>query len=210
MSKANEVSEKSTVFVVDPDPATGKTVRGLLNGSDLNCEVYETGREFLAAYREARPGCVVLEQAISDMSGLQILRRLTAGGMQIPFVFLVANPDFSTAIELMRRGALHVLEKPPRAIALLNAIHEALEVDQGRRRSEHNHSQFVRLAELLTKKERQVFELLAQGKSPKQVAAELERTVRAVEMRRKSLMKKLNVTSTIELMRFWIINNRGN
>jgi FixJ family two-component response regulator len=201
-------SQENTVFVVDPDPSTGQTIRELLDGSEVGCEPYSSGREFLAVYRDDQPGCLVLEQRIPDMSGLQLQHRLAASGAALPLVFVTAGPDVSTAVEFMRGGAVHVLEKPFRSIELSEAIHEAIALDRDRRRAKNRQTRIRNRTDVLTRKERQVLELIAAGKSAKAIAGELELSVRAVELRRNSLMKKLEVDSPLELMRFAVIARR--
>lgn len=208
MLRSHELPEVPRVFVVDPDPSTGQTIRGLLDGSEIGCEFYRSGREFLAAYRDEQTGCLVLEQRIPDMSGLQLQHRLAASGAALPLIFVTARPDVSTAVECMRGGAVHVLEKPVRTAELLDAIQEAIALDRGRRLVMNNQTRLKNLTDALTRKESQVLELIAAGQSVKAIAAALELSVRAVELRRKSLMKKLEVRSTLELMRFSVLTNR--
>jgi FixJ family two-component response regulator len=208
MPRSHELHEVPTVFVVDPDPTTGQTTRKLLDGSEVGCELYESGREFLAAYRDDQPGCLVLEQRIPDMSGLQLQHRLAASGAVLPLVFVTARSDVSTAVEFMRGGAVHVLEKPVRSIELLEAIHEAIALDRGRRLAKSHQTRLKNLTDALNRNERQLLELIAAGRTVKAIAADLELCVRAVELRRKSLMKKLEVESSLELMRFSVIAHR--
>src|SRR5271166_5802157 len=126
-----------TVFVVDPDPATGEMIDEVVRGSDWPCEAFSSGRDFLAAYHDDRPGCLVLEQRIPDMSGLQLQHRLSARGSKLPLVFVTANTNVSVAVELMRGGAVHLLEKPVRPVELLSAIEEAVKLDHDRRRTKN-------------------------------------------------------------------------
>ncbi len=205
MHCSHDSHDTATVFVVDPDPSTGGVIQEVLHGSDLGCEVYRSGRDFLAAFRTSRPGCLVLEQRIPDMSGLQLQHRLSASGCPLPLVFMMADTDVSTAVELMRGGAVHVLEKPPRAVELCNAIQEAVALDRVRRQARHQQATLHDLTAALTRKQRQVLELIGQGRSSKAMAAELELSVRAIELRRNGLMKKLGLDSSLELMRFAVI-----
>ena len=87
-------------------------IKGFLQETTLPCQTFGSGREFLAAYEEGQPGCLVLETLIPDMSGLQIHRRLAAGKSLLPLIFVASRMDVSTAVELMREGVVHVLEKP--------------------------------------------------------------------------------------------------
>jgi FixJ family two-component response regulator len=208
MPRPHALNEVSTVFVVDPDPLTGQTTRELLDGSELGCEMFRSGREFLAAYRHDQPGCLVLEQRIPDMSGLQLQHRLSASGAVLPLIFVTASLDVSTAVEFMRGGAVHVLEKPVRSFELWEAIQEAIDLDRERRGAKNVQLKIRNLTDTLTRKERQVLELIAAGRSSKEIAGELEICVRAVELRRNSLMKKLELDSSLELMRFSVMAHR--
>ena len=111
-------------------------VKDLLQGTELTVQAYASGREFFAAYAGDQPGCLVLEQRIFDISGLQIQRRLAEQNQRLPMVYVTSGVDVSTAVVLMRGGAIHILEKPLRSIELLNAIQEAVAIDQNERRKE--------------------------------------------------------------------------
>ena len=200
--------DNAKVFVVDPDPSTAVVTKQTLEGSNLQCEVFLSGRDFLAAYDDSQPGCLVLELRIPDMSGLQLQHRLSARGSDLPLVFLTADTNVSTAVELMRGGAVHVLEKPARPIELLSAIQEAVDLNQHRRNVKQHHIRLLDLTASLTSKERQVLELIGRGKSIKAIAAELQLSVRAIELRRQSLMNKLGAASSSELMRFSVMVQR--
>ncbi len=209
MERPDDRSHVATVFVIDADPATGDMAKNLLSGSEIRCEVYATCRDFLAEYDAARPGCIVLEQRIPDMSGLQLQRRLAGNGLcPASLVFVLGQSSVSTAVELMRGGAVHVLEKPVRPVELLTAVQEALDLDRDRRRLAHSDGQVKDLIAALSRKEREVLELIAVGKSVKAMAAQLELSVRAVEQRRQGLMEKLQLHSPLELMRFSVTAQR--
>lgn len=197
--------DEPKVFVVDPDPSTEVVTKKILEGSNLQCDVFRAGRDFLAAYEDSQPGCLVLELRIPDMSGLQLQHRLSARGSALPLVFLTADTDVSTAVELMRGGAIHVLEKPARPIELLSAIQEAIDLDQQRRAVREHRCKLQELTSSLTLKEQRVLELISSGKSTKAIAAELQLSVRAIELRRQSLMNKLSAESPLELMRFSVM-----
>ena len=199
------VAQLPTVFVVDPDPATAALVQDLLQGHNLAVEGYASGREFFAAYDEDRPGCLVLEQRIFDISGLQIQRRLAEQNRRLPMVYVSSGLDVSTAVALLRGGAIHVLEKPLRSIELFNAIQEALAVDLAERRQESGMRVVRESVAILTHKERQLVGLVASAKSTKAIASELRICSRAVELRRRGVMKKLGFKSSLELLRFAII-----
>ena len=202
MHRTYDVHDKATVFVIDTDPDTIPIIKDVLEGSTLGCKFFRSGHDFLAAYSDIQSGCLVLEQRIPDMSGLQLQHRLSARGCSLPLVFMTGNSDVSTAVELMRGGAVHVLEKPARPVELYNAIQEALALDRERRQAKVQQTQLSTLTATLTQKERETLALIAKGRSSKAMASELDLSVRAIELRRHSLMKKLGVGSSLDLMRF--------
>jgi two-component system response regulator FixJ len=202
MRRSNSPADLATVFVIDPDPALGRMIE---EGTNLACEKFCSAREFFADGRHARPGCLVLDSMIPDMGGLQIQRRLAAYDSLLPLVFVASRTDVSTAVELMRRGAVHVLEKPVRPIDLLGALQEALAINAARRQAAAQQRVLRERIAALTWKERQVLGLVAQGKSAKAMSAALGLCPRAVELRRRRLMEKLDLETPLELMRFSIV-----
>jgi len=199
------LTQSPTVFVVDPDPGTGKMVKDLLQEHDLTVEGYASGREFFAAYAGDRPGCLVLEQRIFDMSGLQIQRRLAEQNQRLPMVYVTSTVDVSTAVLLMRGGAIHVLEKPLHSIELFNAIQEAVTIDQNERHQEAGKRRVKESIAVLTRKERQLVILVASAKSTQAIASELSICSRAVELRRRGVMEKLGLKSSLELLSFALL-----
>jgi FixJ family two-component response regulator len=194
-----------TIFVVDPDSSTSNMVRELLAGFPYEVRTCASGREFFAAYDGDQPGCIVLEQRIADASGLQIQRRLAERNQRLPMVFVTAEMDVATAVVLMRGGAVHVVEKPIRSIELLDAIEEALALDKTQRREDAGKRRMREAIATLTYKERQLVSLLATASSSKAVSAELSIGARAVELRRRAIMAKLGLESSLELVRFALL-----
>jgi len=189
-----------TVFVVDADAATRNAVRELAGTMSLRCEAYASGREFMDAYDDSAPGCVVLELKIPGLGGIQIQRLLKARDNDIPVIFLTAQPELSIAVEAMRAGAVHFLEKPFRSHELWNAIQEAIDLDQQRRRTRRWREAIDKRLASLTARESEVLSRMGHGESNRQIASHMGVSVRTVEVHRASLAKKLNVSSLRELL----------
>ena len=132
-------------------------------------------------------------------------RRLAEQNQRLPLVYVTSGIDISTAVALMRGGAIHVLEKPLRSIELLAAIQEALAIDKHQRRHETWKRRVKESIALLTRKERQLVGLVACAKSTQAIAAELSIGGRAVALRRRAVMDKLGLRSSHELLRFAIL-----
>lgn len=192
---------ESTVFVVDKDARNRVAVSDLAGQMNLRCLGYESGRAFLDAYDNSLVGCLVMEVRIPDMGGLQIQQHLAQEAATLPVIFLTAHADAATAVRAMRAGALQFFEKPFHESDLWDAIQEAIALDRELRRERAAQLQRQELLERLTSKERDVLEMVIEGKSSKAASEQLGVCVRTVELRRSSLMKKLEVSSLTDLLR---------
>jgi FixJ family two-component response regulator len=122
-------------------------------------------------------------------------------GIALPVIFLTGYADVPTSVRAMKAGAVDFLEKPVARDTLLEAIRRALDNDaQQRAAAEDARRRGARL-QLLTAREREVFERIVQGKLNKQIADELGVALRTVKSYRAQLMTKLGVTSAAELGR---------
>ena len=190
----------ATVFVIDTDAETCDAIRDVAGTMNFGCEVYASAQAFLEAYHPSRPGCLVSELRVPGMSGLQLQRRLRERYPRLPIVFLASYTDVSMAVETMRMGAIHFLQKPVRTHELWTALQEALQVDRERREANAWREEFNQRLADLTPKEREILKLLGQGQSGREIAAATGVCVRTVEVRRANLIRKLGVSSLTELL----------
>ncbi len=198
-------SENPTVFVVDPDPATGQLVSSLVDGHQIAVRSLASARDFFAAYDSDLPGCLVSELRVFDASGRQIQRRLAEQNRQLPVVFVTSILDVATAVALMREGAVNVVEKPLRSVDLFHAIQEALHLSITQRQRAAAERKLQESICMLTCKERHFVGLLAESTSMKSIASKLSISSRAVEVRRRNVMVKLALRTTMELLRFALV-----
>lgn len=189
-----------TVYIVDDDPDMRDSLRWLLKTVGLRAVTYATAEEFSRAYVEEGPACLVLDVRMPGTGGLDLFERLAAGGLKIPVLFITAYADVPMAVRAMKSGAAEFLEKPFNGQALLEKIQKAVRDDAARLAIEARLDGFRARFGTLTDKEREVLELIQEGRPNKQIAARLAITPRAVEIRRAGLMRKLGATSLPELL----------
>jgi two-component system, LuxR family, response regulator FixJ len=204
------MNRQPTVFLVDPDGPTRDAIANLAGLMNLHCEAFVSGEEFFAAFDPARPCCVVMEIKVPGMNGLQIQKRLRESGIAMPIIFISSGPSVSIAVHAMRAGALHFLEKPVRENDLWNAIQEALQLDEQRRKARLLRKDADQRAGMLTEKEQAVLEMIADGLAKQAIAGELGVSVRTVEHHRTQLMRKLQTNSMAGLMQFALARKHGN
>jgi FixJ family two-component response regulator len=134
-------------------------------------------------------------------SGLDLFEMLTARHEAMPVIFITAHADVPMAIRAMKSGAVEFVEKPFNRQTLLEKIQRAIKDDIARRALIADRESIQARFRALTDKEREVLQLIMDGRPNKVIASLLEITPRAVEMRRASLMKKLGTQSVVEMMR---------
>lgn len=189
-----------TVFIVDDDPAVLRSLTSLVEAIFPRVEAYGSAADFLNVYDRSRPGCLVLDVAMPGMSGLELQNRLSNQGIDLPVVFITGHGNVQMAVDAMQAGAVNFLEKPFREQDLWESIRKGLELDAERRQRQKRATEAQRRMELLSRGEREVLDRILQGKYNKQIAAELDLSIRTVEDRRARLMKKMQARSVVELV----------
>ncbi len=193
-----------TVMVVDDDAAVRSAMRSLLKSVGLNSALFASAQEFLASYQPAQVGCLVLDIRMPGMSGLELQQQLNLRGAVIPVIFMTGHGDVPMAVEAMQHGAFDFLQKPFRAQDLLDRIQRAIEKDQKLRKSLGEHARIRKHLDSLTPREREVLELMTQGKQNKVIAQELDVSPRTIEIHRARVMEKMEAQSVAELVRMML------
>ncbi|MBI5761611.1 MAG: response regulator transcription factor [Planctomycetales bacterium] len=192
-----------TIFVVDDDPAVSRALARVGELLGFPVRAFASGAEFLQGYDKAQPGCLVLDLKMPGMTGLELQQKLAEQHIGLPVIVISGHADVRIAVEVMSRGALTLLEKPFRLEELTTHIRRAVELDATLRATQARLATVETLVGKLTVKEREVLDLIAAGKTNKQIASVLRVSIRAVEDRRGRLMKKLGVRSIAELVQLY-------
>lgn len=189
------------VHVVDDDPEVLQSLALLLRSHGYTVHAHASGEALLASLdRGSDAGCVVADVRMSGMDGLAVQQAMQARGA-VPVVIVTGHADVPLAVRAMREGAVDFIEKPYDPDRLLGAVAGALQAGVRRRAASRVSAEAsVRLAQL-SLREREVMELLLQGKSNKLVAAALGISVRTAEVHRANLMEKLKVRDLPALVR---------
>jgi FixJ family two-component response regulator len=164
----------------------------------FNPLLFSSSQELLPFDKLSESGCVLLDNSLPDMSGLDVQKKLSARGEKLPIVFMSGDSRFKDVVTAIQGGAVGFLEKPFPLAELKTAIDEALE--QARQQAET-------LAELsepvnpsLTRREKEVYKLAIKGYSIKKIAEDLHISTSTVEFHRSNILRKADVTSIAELI----------
>jgi FixJ family two-component response regulator len=191
----------ATVFVVDDDADSRDSLAYLLTTVGLTTRAFSSAAEFLKSVDIHQAGCLICDVRMPEISGLDLLERLSATGFILPVIFITAFADVPMAVRALKSGAVEFVEKPFEAKGMLARIRNALQQDQRRRQQIAQWSEVEQRVVSLTDKERETLVFVRDGAPNKAIATKLQITERAVEMRRAALMKKMQVHSLAELIR---------
>jgi DNA-binding NarL/FixJ family response regulator len=173
------------------------------------------GREAVALAEQHQPDVVVMDLAMPVLNGIEAARQICSSGTQSAVVFLSMHSDESYVLKALKSGAKGYLLKDSAEHDLINAVNAVSEgkaffspaiskmlvEDYVRQMQERKVEDSY---DLLTTREREVLQLLAEGRSNKEVAAFLNLSPHTVETHRGHIMQKLNLHSGAEVILYAI------
>lgn len=196
----SNLDAKGPVYLVDDEPALLKALSRLLKAEGFKVRAFESPLDFLGTSLASGGGCMVLDEAMPDMTGAELQQRLNTLESPLAVVFLTGNGDIPMSVRAIKLGAVDFLTKPVKDEELLAAIRLGL-----KKSSEMVH-QKEELKELrtrhaaLTGREREVMAGVVQGLPNKQIAGLLEIVEQTVKVHRSRVMQKMGATSLAELV----------
>jgi FixJ family two-component response regulator len=184
----------SRVYIVDDDHAVRNALRMLFRTAALEAEAFSSADAFLEDADLTRRCCVLLDIRMPGMTGTALHDELLRRGIRVPIIFITGHGDIPMAVEAMRKGAFDFIEKPFDDEQLLARVREALE---------QQHKPALGSVPLsdLSERQREVLQRVLDGKPSRQIAEELDISVKTVEFHRARIMQKLGVKTAAELFR---------
>ena len=199
---------KPHVFVIDDDAIVLKALERLLRSNGFTVETFTSPTAFLERPPYDGLACMLLDLRMPGLSGLDLQETMSRKGVSIPIVFLSAAADVRSTTQAMREGAVDFLIKPVDEPQLFDAIRRACAratTMQQQRRAERDTEE--RLSRL-TRREREVCDLVARGLPNKEIAYELGTSEKTVKTHRGRVMRKLEVDSVAALVRLILMSDR--
>ena len=189
------------VYLVDDDPSVRRSIGFMLKTSGFEVRIYESGVELVKEAPQLEPGCILLDIRMPGMDGLEVQQALRDKGVTHPVIIMTGHGDVSLAVQAMKAGALDFIEKPFEKAVLLSALELAGDRLRHSERGRERASEAAVRLQVLTSREREVLDGLAQGLPNKTIAYDLGISPRTVEIHRANLMQKLGVRSLSEALR---------
>jgi len=198
------MSPGGTVYVVDDDDAVRDSLVTLLEASGFTVTSHASAAAFLDTLDKAPSGCVVTDVQMPEISGLELLRRLSDRLSHFPVIVLTGEADVPIAVEALKNGALDLIEKPYSGETIVAAVRQALTQLVVRSDRDSRRSEAAERLAALSAREREVLDGVVKGLSNKEIARDLGISPRTVEAYRANLMMKMGAESLSDLVRMAI------
>ena len=191
--------ENKLICIVDDDASVRDSLSLVLGLKGYDCRTYESAESFLSSLPN-RPACIILDLKMTGMSGLELQNRLLSLKVPVQIIFLTAFADVQVMREAFLGNAVDFLEKPFVLEQLLESINRSLHnLSVTTETIQHNQK-----LSLLTPREKEVFDVLAQGKSHREIGELLKISPRTVEVHKGRVMEKLGIKTLADLLRIAI------
>ena len=204
-------SNRPRILIADDHTLVADLCRQLLQTEFEVVGTVNNGRALVRAAAELKPDVIVVDVAMPILNGLDAGQQVKENCPAVKLVFLTMNSEIELAAEAFRRGASGYLLKTCAASEMVTAVHEVLRgrtyMSKTLRRDDVHYlrrteTKLVEENERLTERQREVLQLLAEGKVMKEIADILNMTTRTVAFHKYRMMEALGAKSNAELVRY--------
>jgi len=199
-----------TVYIVDDDAAIRDSLCELLASEQIQTLAYSSASAFLDDCNPSMHGCALFDVRMPEMSGLELLQHPKIRRIAIPVIMITAYSDVPMAVKAIKFGAVDFIEKPIDSEMLLKSIRRYFRDHYAQRVKYKQRIENEERLARLTPREREVMDLLVQGKLNRQVAEELGISPRTVEVHRAAIKQKLEAKSLSDIVRLTLSEQGDN
>lgn len=191
-----------TLHIVDSDSRSRAEQARIAFALGHHAEVYSDLAELLD--RSPTGGIILLRQRAMDGTIGELFDRLARQGLWVPLIVCAEEPQIAQVVSAIKAGALDYLELPLEAGRLARSLSRVVAEADADSLARRRQTEARGRVALLSKREREVLELLSLGSSNKQIARELSISPRTVEIHRSNMMTKLRAGHSAEAVRLWL------
>lgn len=191
------------VYIVDDDVDVRSSLLRAMRIRGFAAEAFATAAEFLKKYDQNQIACLILDQGMPDMTGLELQSQLNASGASLPIIFITGHGGVPESVQAIKGGAIDFLEKPFRQSELMACIRNAFaQAESNNANKKRNRALEERFSRLTPREWEIVNHIVANPSevSSKEIGRHLAISPRTVDNHRARILEKLGVNSVVELM----------
>ena len=193
-------AQDAWVFLVDDDCRFLNSLHCLLSVNGFRVAAFSSPLQFLSQHDPARHGCLLLDLKMSELNGLEVQSRLAALGASRPVIFLSGADRAEDAVCAMKGGARNYLVKPVEAGTLLDAVRSAIEEDKALSERRAETAELMKRWRQLSGRQQEVFWHVTIGRLNKQIAHEMQISLKTAKVHRANMIDKLKARSVADLV----------
>ncbi|MEJ2704959.1 MAG: response regulator [Sedimentisphaerales bacterium] len=183
---------KRRIYFLDDEPEVREVVKQTLEDSDIEVECFDSPAECLAQLRTKKCHLLITDLRMPEKNGIEILAEAKSLAPWVPVLVITGYGDVPTAVKAIKGGAVDFIEKPLAKESFVRKVKSILH-----RRVPNS----LHLGQPLTRAEASVLKLIIEGKTNREIASLLNRSVRTVEVHRARVMRKFGVDNVIDLVK---------
>ena len=194
------MKQPETVFLVDDEPALLKALGRLLKAEGFAVQAYDSAMKFLSSANKDGAGCVLLDQSMPGMSGMELQQQLVQTDSPLAIVFITGNGDIPMSVRAIKAGAIDFLTKPVKDNELLAVIRTALEKSHSMLEAKAEIKEWRQRHAELSVREKEVLLHVVKGLPNKLIASNLGVVEQTIKVHRGRVMSKMGVDSLAQLV----------
>ena len=201
---------KRIIYLVDDDGTVCHALSVFLERSGYSVRSFLSAETFLEETEDTVECVMLLDQRMTEMSGLELQAELARRGIALPIIFITGHGDVQMSVEAIKAGAIDFLEKPLNNEGLLVSIREAFaRADDSKK--DHGLFAEIRLCYAnLTTREREVVQHVVAGMPNRKLAGLLGLSNRTIGVHRSRAMEKMRAESIPDLVRKYAVCQKDN
>lgn len=192
--------QNQTIYIIDDEQEVRQALQWLFESVQFKVEIFASADAFIKAYNGTQHGCLIIDVRLPGMSGLELLEHLQSQKNHIPVIMITGHGDIPMAVRAMKSGAVDFILKPFNDQCLLETVQKCIHQST-------NNSSIELINEhiaTLSPRERQIIELIMNGKLNKEIAYELSISISTVEAHRASIMHKMHAKNLAQLIKLYL------
>ncbi len=183
------------IYIVDDDPVVLASLEALLLTQQFEVRSFSNAQLLLEKIRPTDVGCIITDLQMPEMDGIALQANLVERASHLSLIMVTGYANVPVTVEVMKRGAVSLLEKPYDAIQLIAEVKRAVTVSRQSFEIAQQSREALEKIKQLTAEELSIMECAVSGLPNKAISHNLAISGRTIDRRRQSALRKTNVNS---------------